>query len=152
VKEADASLLIGCSNAGNGAVTIAVAPDFMKSPDDNMFRLPDHRFGNAAKAQSGHWMVSDDQLVFDESKLGAISRKAKFLDEMARDTVLHLRYWTRDYRTTVSFNYGSAGLPELTKMIHACRPPKVMKELEKIGSALAVPPSGPDSKILSLDD
>lgn len=138
VKQEGRTLSIGCDNRGSGEVSIYIEPRSDESPSSSVLGFNQYRFGKMAKAALAPWRARGEVLQYDDAKMGASKAKAKFLDAMANDTVFHLRFDTYDGRTaSVTFEYGREGARELWKMLHQCRPAKVMAELEKMGSVLA---------------
>jgi hypothetical protein len=138
IKQEGRTLTIGCNNRGSGEVSIYIEPRYDETPVTSGMGYNKYRFGKMPKAASSPWEADGEVLRYDDAKFGASKAKAKFLDAMASDTVLHLRFDTYDGQAvSASFEYGGEGARELWKMLHQCRPAKVMAELQKMGSVLA---------------
>lgn len=153
VKQDGRTMAIGCDRKGSGEVSIFVEPRYDEAPSTSILGYNQYRFGKMAKPGSSPWQANGKVLRYDDAKFGASTAKAKFLDAMANDTAFHLRFDTYDgRRVSVSFEYGPEGARELWKMLHQCRPAKVMAQLEKMGSILAAPeapqvPGASESKV-----
>jgi hypothetical protein len=150
VQQDDRTLMMGCGDKGSGELTIAIQPRTFERPIDDIIRGFRERFRQDPDDNRGPWTVRGENIRFDDAKFGSSKAKAAWINRFANDTAYYVRFQTDDGPVSASFEYGGAAKAEIRKMLHACKPKKVLEELGKIGSDLATPPPSEDAAIPSL--
>ncbi len=138
----DSALAIGCSRAGSSReIFIRLLPERYHGPGPNaLLWQPNavYRFENG-QPNNTEWYFDRNFL-----ELGGIfgnnRAKAEFINALAQNRVLHVRYEATmgDVRT-VTFNY-AADLTELSQLIRTCNPRRVQQHLREIGSSIVTNP------------
>jgi hypothetical protein len=134
-------LIIGCSSVGARELFIRFTPKSYYGPArDELFWKPNviYRFGNE-KADSDLWTFYSDYIELGDI-FGTNLAKAQFLDRLAKNSVLHIRYEARQGSPqTVSFLY-SISSDQLAFVVRTCDPKRVQEALRKMGSVLVTKP------------
>lgn len=140
IRDGGRALKIGCNHKGSGQMAMFIEPAIGETPEDRLFSPVKQRFGKQPEATSALWKAGDETLDYDDGELGSSKRKAIFLNDLAANTEFHIRFNSYRGPVTASFVYDRRiAAFELQRMLVACSPKKVRKELERMGSILADP-------------
>lgn len=131
-------LLVGCDAAGSGKLFVRLTPRFWAGPDLDeaaLGAIVDYRFG-ADKKRQGHWQYADKGLEVSDLLMPERA-KARFIDRLAKDREVHIRYVLNGERETISFRYDLSA-DALGRVVRDCDPRIVQRVLRSIGSPLVV--------------
>ena len=124
LAENDGSTIVIGSQKPN-TVEIALELRDYVAPSKSAMLLPsiDYRFGTSP-AKTGFWTFGADMI-----RVSSAREKADFIDQLARNDVIHLRFggWTGHY-STISFSY-QLSLSQLRTVLTRCAPEKVIEIL-----------------------
>ena len=97
-----------------------------------------HRFGRQEKAEEDAWLLEASTMTYvGKSLFNEIKYKASFLDSLAKDDTLHLRYQASPRGAeTISIHY-EVDVSELRRFVEMCGPKRVITRLREIGSPIA---------------
>lgn len=138
VEQDDRALVLGCGDEGSGELNIFIKPDIGEYPVNGILPGFRERFGKDADDSRGPWNTfGDDIISFDDAKLGSSAAKARWINRLANDTAYYVRFNTDEGTVTARFEYGPNAKRDIKRMLHLCKPKKVMQELAKMGSDLA---------------
>lgn len=137
----DGTLVVGCSSTGNHELFVRFSPKGYYGPGSKqLLWQPNavYRFGNEV-ADSDLWTFNSDYIELGDI-VGANTAKAQFLDRLARNNVLYIRYEARYGETrTASFLY-NVSAEQLSYVVRTCDPKRVQEALRKMGSKIETNP------------
>ena len=137
------TLAVACE-PGSGHIDIRFVPNgyFGAAASQGIYWRPraESRFKAQKKPDKNSWTFHDSYLAYNRPNggvVGAIKHKARFLDRLATDDQLAIRYEARPGDTrTVVFKYDILA-QELGNFIARCAPDRVIKYLEEWDSPAA---------------
>lgn len=137
------TLLLSCTEKSNSLeIHFAPARYYLRSP---LLRpllwspRADSRFSKAEEPMRDTWLFEEKGITFDDVSFGGNERKARFLDQMARDTSFSIRYEASPGEVTTSTITYSIDPEELGRFLAKCDPKRVNRYLREWGSPAAPP-------------
>ncbi|MBX9859701.1 MAG: hypothetical protein K2Y20_08950 [Sphingomonas sp.] len=143
LAESDRNVLaIGCQNADRNELFVRLVPADYYGPSPRKFLWEPnavYRFGDG-KANKDKWIFGDKSIELGDL-FGEINAKAKFINDLSRNTVLYIRYEEEEGESkTVSFLY-RISKEQLSFVIRTCNPKKVRALLRERGTDLQIDPT-----------